>query len=343
MHLFVTTFVRHPDLADAHRSVGQFEQLELSRCAPPGGGRLLCTSCHDPHAAPAAADRATHYRARCNACHADGAKGAKGCSAPPGERAAGGDSCTACHMPRAASTSIAHASVTDHRVLRRPAAPLPPRGLSPDAEPLVPFGPVSVSAEERERDLGIALARAAASIPPGAGARGIVARQARERLTASLARWRGDADAWGAMAALRAAEGDAAGRLKAAERAARLAGGSETALAAVAAAALAADRFDRAEEAASALVAANPTAVDHLLVRATARVLQKKWAEAEADCRAALRLHPLHPQARLTLAACLHRRGDPAAGRAEADTAAGLAVHPRQKASFRDWFERETR
>ncbi len=46
---FVSVYVRHPDIAAPNRSVGQFEQMEQSRCFSASRGGLLCTSCHDPH------------------------------------------------------------------------------------------------------------------------------------------------------------------------------------------------------------------------------------------------------------------------------------------------------
>ena len=51
---FVSVYVRHPDIAEANKSVGQFEQMEQSRCFTGSGGKLGCTSCHDPHNAPKA-------------------------------------------------------------------------------------------------------------------------------------------------------------------------------------------------------------------------------------------------------------------------------------------------
>ncbi len=332
---FVTVFVRHPDLVEANRSVGQFEQLEESRCTTATGGRLLCTSCHDPHTIPAAAERDRFYRDRCNVCH-----NSKGCTAPPADRTAKNDSCTACHMPRAGSSNIAHASITDHRILRRPVAPVPPRGLAPGDSPLVVYR--AATPPERDRALGIALARVAGRLPAG-GAQSTVGRLARDELRTSLGLWRGDAEAWAAMSAARGATGEPDERITAAERALRLAPGSEPALVEVAAAALVLGRFDRAEEAATALVALTPRSVEHRMTRATVLVAQKKWEAAEAECRAALQLHPLHPQARLVLGVCLHHRGAPAAGRQEADTAAALATHPRQRKAIQEWYDRETR
>src|SRR5262249_9486356 len=87
-------------------------------------GRLGCVSCHDPHRLPPPEERVTFYRGRCLACH-----GEASCRLGPDARraAAPGDSCIDCHMPRGDSSNIAHLAVTDHRVVRDPARPAPPR------------------------------------------------------------------------------------------------------------------------------------------------------------------------------------------------------------------------
>ncbi len=340
---FVSVYVRHPDIAEAHRSVGQFEQMEQSQCFSRSSGRLTCTTCHDPHRAPAPMDRDAHYRQRCLTCHE--LPGTRGCSLPVPDRQAKNDSCIACHMPKAASANIIHASVTDHRVPRTPAARPASRGLAFGTPPLVRFraGP-ALAPEELRRDLGIALARfgkkaVAHEIVPGGDLRLF----ARERLSASLAVWPGDAEAWGALAAVRTERGEAAERLKAASTAAALAPDSEAALIALTEAAAAAAEYDVAEDTAGKLVRLNPHASDPLVARAFVYLKRGDWAKAEADCRAALRIHPLHPEARLYLAICLHQQGDPAAGLREAQTAAQLESDARERAFLVDWYRRATR
>ena len=336
---YVAVFVA-PGAAEANRSVGQFEQLARSHCKTADGGGLLCTSCHDPHKAPAAADRDRSYQARCVGCH----DASKGCVAPPAERQAKGDNCVACHMPKAGSANIAHASVTDHRVLRRPTRTAAPPPAKPGAALLVAFrGAASAPETEPGRDLGVALARLAVRLPQGSAPQRVAGRLAQENLAASLALWPGDTDAGVALAHAHSALGDAGGRLAAAEAAARRAPDSEAALTEVAAAALDAGRPDRAIEAATALIGMTPSSSDHWLVRASASALKRQWPAAEADCRAALRLQPLHPMARLVLATCLHRQGHPDAGKREVEAAVGLATDPQQKRAYWDWYQRETR
>ena len=43
--------------------------MKKSRCFLESGGRLDCTSCHDPHELPAREERTEFYRQQCLACH----------------------------------------------------------------------------------------------------------------------------------------------------------------------------------------------------------------------------------------------------------------------------------
>lgn len=342
--LFVTVFVRHPDVADLHHSVGQFEQMEQSRCFLWSNGKLGCTSCHDAHEAPTPTNRDRFYRGRCLTCHES-----KGCTAPAPERRAKDDSCIACHMPRAASSNIVHTSVTDHRIIRRPIPDTDAgKGLSPGSIPLVPFRPpgrpFTPSEAEGDRDLGIALGHMLGKVPASAsGPRNLLGTYANGRLTNSLQRWPGDVAAWTALASARSGRGDVDGWLEAATTAVHLAPNQETALAELASAALAASRYDVAMRCADKLIQLSPTAIDPLLTRATIYTRQQEWARAEADCRAALAIHPLHPSVRLLLGICRHRQGDPVGGRREAEIAGRLTSTPAQRAEFQARYERETR
>ncbi len=337
---FVTVFVRPPDSAEANRSVGQFEQMEQSLCFTASNGWLDCTSCHDPHTAPSAKEREAFYRARCLTCHEK-----KGCSAPLAERQKERDSCIACHMPRAGSANIPHTSVTDHRVPRHARMPKLPPAPAVSLIPLVAFqrGHLLPQAEQ-ERNLGVALAWAAVKLPPTPmGPQQTFAAMAEGRLTRSLKTWRGDSDAWLALSFARAVAGDTRGRFLAASAASRLAPDSDESLAALVESATAARRYDRAEQTAAHWMAQNPTAVEPRLARTMLFARQGQWEKAEADARAALAIQPLHPEVRLYLALCRHQRGDRAGGRAEADTAAGLATTPQQRAAMLDWYRRQTR
>lgn len=138
---------------DDDRVLNHFEQMEQSHCFQRSAGKLDCTTCHDAHRKPAAAERAVHYRKVCQSCHAD-----RPCTVPEAERrkTQPDDSCTACHMPTKPAVDAPHLSPTDHRIRSRP---------TPLGEPPPARGPVrlihrpdesAMTAEDR-RDLGVAM------------------------------------------------------------------------------------------------------------------------------------------------------------------------------------------
>jgi Flp pilus assembly protein TadD len=90
-------------------AVSHAEQLSLSKCVRASANRLWCGSCHDPHGA-AKADR---IRQVCNSCHPAATLAAHHANAATAD-------CVACHMPRRPTADVAHAAVTDHRIVKRP-------------------------------------------------------------------------------------------------------------------------------------------------------------------------------------------------------------------------------
>ena len=116
------------------KAVSQVEQMWASTCFLQSAGKMGCISCHNPHEWPTPDKRALYYRSRCNDCHAE-----KGCSLSTEKRDQQQDSCIACHMPKATSKDIVHASQTDHRVLRSPAAMAEEPALPAAAGPGVKF------------------------------------------------------------------------------------------------------------------------------------------------------------------------------------------------------------
>ena len=74
-------------------------RLMQSRCFKESGGRLTCTTCHDPHTARA--------RNACAGCHAS-------------EHVRAGGACVECHMPKRAAQDAVHVVVTDHWIARAP-------------------------------------------------------------------------------------------------------------------------------------------------------------------------------------------------------------------------------
>jgi Flp pilus assembly protein TadD len=111
-------FVKPPlkAAASGRQALSQVEQMLNSACFRKSGGKLQCTSCHDPHGLPSAESRVEYYRLRCLACHET-----RTCGLPEEQRLARqpNDDCTACHMaPSLHLANILHVSFADHRILR---------------------------------------------------------------------------------------------------------------------------------------------------------------------------------------------------------------------------------
>ena len=119
--------------------ISHVEQLALSACARKSEGKLWCATCHNPH--EALEQSAAYYRARCLSCHT---------AQLPAVHPARDSDCLSCHMPRRDAKDGGHTVFTDHRIQRRPDAPvdLPANsGIAAWREP---------AAELQKRNLGIA-------------------------------------------------------------------------------------------------------------------------------------------------------------------------------------------
>ncbi len=88
-------------------AVTQVEELAESQCARASGGKLWCGTCHNPHGANV--DRSHQIREVCMSCHPALSK-----TAHPAHQT----ECVSCHMPRRATSNIAHVAVTDHFIHR---------------------------------------------------------------------------------------------------------------------------------------------------------------------------------------------------------------------------------
>ena len=171
IHYFLLAGNR-PQNAEA---LSQFEALSLSLCKRKSGDKMWCGSCHDPHAQPAAAEKASYYRSRCLNCHGE-AFGAKHHSDKP--------DCTQCHMPTLPSKDVAHTQSTDHRILRSPAS-----GYSPAMSGSVRLEafPESEATQLTARDFALAWETLAQRGIEGA------TREAEEHLREALKEWPNDA------------------------------------------------------------------------------------------------------------------------------------------------------
>jgi tetratricopeptide (TPR) repeat protein len=94
-----------------------------SACFQGSGGKMTCTTCHDPHSAKTKPDS-------CVGCHAASAEHA---------RQVGRD-CAGCHMPKRKPSDAIHVTVTDHWVQRQPKFENPTREVhAPYRGKVVPF------------------------------------------------------------------------------------------------------------------------------------------------------------------------------------------------------------
>jgi tetratricopeptide (TPR) repeat protein len=276
-----------------------------------------------------------HFRDRCLKCHET-----KPCGLEPTVRREKSkeDSCIDCHMPHSASANIAHAAVTDHRILRRPERPpqlRPERGLG--GIPLLHFHRdlVDPTDTEVERDLGLAMIHMARLTNFDAlGQR--VGRTALPLLTIAVADAPDDVDAWEARGYALWLAGRREEALTATETALALAPLREVALRDAGFFAANLGRQDLAIGYWRRLLAVNPwQEVTHFnLAKIASR--REDWPEVLRECQAGLRLDPTSVDSRTLLVQYYANTGDPARARAEFE--ALLALKPPRAAELRRWF-----
>ncbi|MCU1273999.1 MAG: hypothetical protein JWO48_1430, partial [Bryobacterales bacterium] len=102
------------DLLEHHSS------MQLSKCYRSSGGRLSCLTCHQIHSMPKASEAAAYYRGRCLTCHEEA-----NCKVSKPSRLEHANDCAGCHMPKRGVEVLAHAVLTNHRIIARPGESLP--------------------------------------------------------------------------------------------------------------------------------------------------------------------------------------------------------------------------
>jgi hypothetical protein len=316
LHLFLSTFIRTPEITENQKVVSHVEQMYVSRCFRQSGGKLGCISCHDPHRLPAASDKLSYYRRKCLECHHE-----HGCRLGLAERRNKDDSCYACHMTHH-SSEIPHTSSTDHRILRRPDSVPAIEGLFPAHMPGLPFvsyfhhDQVAVGDPEVSRDLGLALLHMAREVNRLTGDVGAMVAPL---LGAAIARRPDDVAGWEGYGWSLLLQDRPAEALAAFENGAARAPDHEMLLAAAAHCAGKTGRPATALDYARRSVVANPYNSDFRFQLALLLLKQQDAAAAREQCLSILRLNPAHAKARTLLATCLTREGHQDEAQAELD------------------------
>jgi tetratricopeptide (TPR) repeat protein len=345
LHLFVSVFVKPPELTKAYAAVSHVEQMARSGCFRGSAGKLGCTSCHDPHEVPAPEQRLSFYRGRCQRCHDAPLAGrrhravaAPRCALPAEQRRARQDSCIDCHMPATPTANIVHAALTDHRIPRRTGErPPADSGWRQHELPLLYFHRDLPGVDPRgvQRDLGIALLDAGRQMGRGTlGTR--LADAALSKLEPVLREHPQDVAAWEAKGHALWLLGFPSEALKPLETALQLAPDREEALDAAARCAFELNRADDTLAYLQRLRAVNPWYAFAQLNTAKIHSDRGEWAEALTGCREALRLNPADVEARTLLVQCLVRTAQVEQARAE--FAILMALKPANAASLRRWF-----
>jgi predicted CXXCH cytochrome family protein len=327
---FVTHFMHKPELRANFRSVGQVEQMHLSRCFQGSSGQLQCTSCHDPHRRPEASERTSWYRQACLKCHDN-----RGCRLAESERRvrSAADSCIDCHMSKDGSSNIPHTAVTDHRILRVPerSNPPPARRLQPHEIPLVPFGwSGGELSESQRRDLGVVLAEISENQQEAGPT---LARLAMPLLDAALKNHADDLVAWHAKGLALRQIGLTAESLQAFEQVLAYEPRNERTLLQAAEAATALGRLDQAINFWKRAIDINPVMPGYFLSLARLHAQKREWSLALSASDQAVRLEPINVDARMLRVTAMVRLGQLEQAEIEFNTI--LSMRPKNEADLR--------
>jgi len=116
MSAFILNFDHAPGKGrdDKFEIVNAAYRLRRSACFLKSNGRLLCTTCHNPHDVPRGEEAARHYTTVCRQCHTSTFDQ----RVETGKHTRSVD-CIGCHMPRRRTEDVVHVAATDHYIQRR--------------------------------------------------------------------------------------------------------------------------------------------------------------------------------------------------------------------------------
>ena len=99
---------------DKFEIVSAAYRLRQSVCFQKSEGKLVCTTCHNPHRAPRGSEAVAQYTAACRKCHDETLRPLVASHRHPDQ-----PDCISCHMAKRRTEDVIHAVMTDHRILRR--------------------------------------------------------------------------------------------------------------------------------------------------------------------------------------------------------------------------------
>ena len=110
-------FFDEPAEPDRMKLLAHPERLVRSACFQKSGGKLVCTTCHDPHVS-SFDQPAKWWDDKCASCHAT--SGQKTCTEDAKVRATQQDHCVACHMRKGSPVRPTMVTITDHWIQKKP-------------------------------------------------------------------------------------------------------------------------------------------------------------------------------------------------------------------------------
>jgi len=318
LHLFWAVFVKK-DRSGGRKLLSHAEAMHESKCFQKSDGKLGCISCHDPHSLPQPEERVAHYRGRCLECH-----GEKGCSLPASERQPKQDSCMACHMPSINPTDVAHVTLADHCIPRRPDAGEDlPDFPSADSEggPVVHFHRDWLAPGDRpvSRELGIVLSDLCRQ-----ELNQECARLALPLLDAAIKEDSTDVRALEAKGCALWIDARHSEALAAFDEALAASPDEETTLVNAGTLAVRLGRFDPALAYWTRAIAQNPWPATYHFEMARVRAGRQEWKMAIEECDLALRRNVAHLESRRLLVDCLLRSGEKTRAKGELELLLGF-------------------